>query len=51
VVVSANGTTLDPAHSLTRLLRGMAVRQGVDLAVNSAGGQRKVTLEVRLVSP
>jgi serine protease Do len=52
VVVSANGTTLDPAHPLARLLRGLSVRQAVQLLVSSRGGQpHQLTLFVQLVSP
>lgn len=54
VVVSANGTTLDPAHPLSRILRGMAVKQSVTLVVRPAAGgsaRRTVTLDVQLVSP
>ena len=51
VVVSANGTTLDPAHPLARILRGMAVRQGVELSVAGPAGQRSLTLNIQLVSP
>lgn len=51
VVLSADGTTLDPAHSLSRILRGMSVRQEVALQVNGGAGQHRVTLNVQLLSP
>jgi S1-C subfamily serine protease len=50
VVISANGTTLDPTHPLQRLLRGLAVRQGVSLVLKSAAGRRTLTVDVQLVS-
>jgi serine protease Do len=50
VVISANGTTLDPTHPLQRLLRGLAVRQGVSLVIKSGAGRRTVTVDVQLVS-
>ena len=51
VVMSADGTTLDPAHALSRILRGMAVRQGVALLVSDGAGQRHLVLNVQLLSP
>ncbi|MDQ6747141.1 MAG: PDZ domain-containing protein, partial [Candidatus Dormibacteraeota bacterium] len=50
VVVSANGTTLTPARPLRRLLRGLAVRQGVALVVKTATGKKNLSLDVQLVS-
>ncbi|GAC1334408.1 MAG: hypothetical protein NVSMB17_16010 [Candidatus Dormibacteria bacterium] len=53
VVVSANGTTLDPVHPLSRILRGLAVKQAVTLVVRPAAGgttRRTITLDVQLVS-
>ena len=51
LVLSADGTTLDPSHPLAHILRGAAVRQQVALAVSGPDGPRKITLAVRLVSP
>ena len=54
IVVSANGTTLDPAHPLSRLLRGVAVKQAVALVVRGAAAgsaRRNISLDVQLVSP
>ena len=52
IVISANGTTLDPIHPLSRILRGMAVKQTVTMVVRSPGGsaRRNVSLDVQLVS-
>ncbi|HEY8740833.1 MAG TPA: PDZ domain-containing protein, partial [Candidatus Dormibacteraeota bacterium] len=50
VIVSANGTILDPAHPLARMLHGMAVRQGVALTLKSGTGRRTLSLDVELVS-
>jgi serine protease Do len=50
IVVSANGTTLDPTHPLKRQLRGMSVRQTVSLVVKGTGPQRTLSLDVQLVS-
>ncbi|MFN2463324.1 MAG: trypsin-like peptidase domain-containing protein [Candidatus Dormibacteria bacterium] len=56
VVVSANGTALDPTHPLALLLRGLPVRQAVSLSVRAAdqaaGSQRRaISLEVQLSNP
>jgi S1-C subfamily serine protease len=51
IVISANGTSLDPGHPLSRLLRGLPVKQSVALVARPmAGGSRKaLSLEVQLV--
>jgi S1-C subfamily serine protease len=51
IVISANGTSLDPAHPLVRQLRGMSVRQAVTLSVRTAAGTRTMSVTVALVSP
>jgi S1-C subfamily serine protease len=51
IVISANGTNLDPAHPLVRQLRGMSVRQAVTLSVRTRPGTRSVSVNVALVSP
>jgi len=54
IVISANGTTLDPTHPLSRILRGAALKQAVALVVRGAavgGSRRNISLEVQLVSP
>jgi S1-C subfamily serine protease len=51
IVVSANGTNLDPAHPLSRLLRGMAVGQSVSLSVKTPSNRKSATLPVALLSP
>lgn len=52
VVISANGTVLDPGHPLSHILRGMAVKQAVTLVVRPASGaaRRTISLDVQLVS-
>jgi len=51
LVLSANGTQLDPSHPLIRILRGLSVRQAVALSVKTAGGTRAVSVPLALVSP
>jgi putative serine protease PepD len=51
IVLSANATTLDPAHPLIRILRGLAVRQSVALLVKTATTTRPVSVPLALVSP
>jgi S1-C subfamily serine protease len=51
IVVSANGTNLDPSHPLTRLLRGMAVGQSVSLSVKTQSTRKSISLTVALLSP
>jgi putative serine protease PepD len=50
VVVSANGTNLDPAHPLIRILRGLSARQSVALMVRTLTTTRPVSVPVALVS-
>jgi S1-C subfamily serine protease len=50
VVVSANGTNLDPAHPLIRILRGVSVRQSVALSVKTPSTTKRVTVPLALVS-
>jgi S1-C subfamily serine protease len=51
IVVSANGTNLDPTHPLSRLLRGMALGQSVSLSVKTASTRKSISLLVALLSP
>jgi S1-C subfamily serine protease len=51
IVISANGTNLDPAHPLVRQLRAMSVRQAVTLSVRTRPVTRSVSVNVALVSP
>ena len=51
IVVSANGTNLDPTHPLSRLLRGMAVGQTVSLSVKTPSTRKSVSVTVALLSP
>jgi S1-C subfamily serine protease len=51
IVVSANGTNLDPAHPLIRILRGMAVRQSVALSVKTPSTTKRVSVPLALLSP
>jgi len=51
IVVSANGTNLDPTHPLSRLLRGMAVGQSVSLSVKTPSTRKSVSVTVALLSP
>jgi putative serine protease PepD len=50
VVVSANGTNLDPAHPLIRILRGLSARQSVALMVRTLTTTKPVSVPVALVS-
>lgn len=51
IVVSANGTNLDPTHPLSRLLRGMAVGQSVSLSVKTPSTRKSISVAVALLSP
>jgi len=51
IVVSANGTNLDPAHPLIRILRGVSVRQSVALSVKTPSTTKRVSVPLALLSP
>jgi S1-C subfamily serine protease len=50
VVVSVNGTMLDPGHPLRRLLGEVPVHQAVSAVTRTAGTERSLSLPVELVT-
>jgi putative serine protease PepD len=50
VVVSANGTNLDAAHPLIRILRGLSARQSVALVVRTLTTTKPVSVPMALIS-
>jgi S1-C subfamily serine protease len=48
IVVSADGTSLDPTHPLIRILRGLSVRQSVALTLKTPSTTKSVSLPLAL---